>query len=52
MRYVIFHTKRVYAKIASMPNMIINFAWIATRIKESSRGDCAKVVTRKKEMKL
>jgi hypothetical protein len=43
MRYVNFRTKRVYAMIASMPNMICNFVWFA--IKKPIREDCAKVAT-------
>ena len=35
-----------------MKNMTINFAWIATRINESSRGGCAKDATSNTEMKL
>ena len=35
-----------------MTNMTINFAWIATRIYESSRGGCAKDATSNTEMKL
>ena len=41
MRYVIIHTKMVYAKSASMTNMTMN-AWIATRINASSRGGLCK----------
>ncbi len=36
--------------IDSMQNVIINFVWIA--IKETTRGDCAKIATRNKAMKL
>ncbi len=35
--------------IASMPNMIVKFVWIAIK---NYKGDCAKVATRNKEMKL
>ena len=38
MRYVNCHTKRVYAMIASMPNMMWNFVWFA--IKKYKGGLC------------
>jgi hypothetical protein len=49
---VIIHIVTVYAKTASMPNMIINFAWIARRINAGRRGDCAEVASGNKVMKL